>query len=203
MHEILIKRSTTQSDHLSSTQVHSLCQQVKERLCFPVIGRVNGRRGVNEGRGGAEESEPRYALFVIYSWNYEVLLTAVEGYQAAGFGNSLIIIDNSPHRDIVGDERIQGMVGEVIATRARLTFSQSQNYIAGRPFALLLSKAPNLHITGVYFVLSCHNTHGYLRNKRHRGDFLQYEALLLLPEMKVLECKQAFCRNALPCLMRR
>ncbi|CAL8471123.1 g10665 [Coccomyxa elongata] len=84
-------------------------------------------RRINEGRRGAE---PRYALFVIYSWNYEVLLTAVEGYQAAGFGKSLIIIDNSPDRDIVGDERIRDMVGEVIATRARLTFSQSQNYIA-------------------------------------------------------------------------
>ncbi|BDA45280.1 hypothetical protein COCOBI_07-0670 [Coccomyxa sp. Obi] len=87
-------------------------------------------RRVNEGRKGAEKSKPRYALFVIYSWNYEVLLTAVEGYQAAGFGKSLIIIDNSPNRDIMGDERIRGMVGEVIATRARLTFSQSQNYIA-------------------------------------------------------------------------
>lgn len=66
-------------------------------------------------------------------------MTAVEGYQAAGFGKSLIIIDNSPNRDIMGDSRIKGMVGEVIATRARLTFSQSQNYIAGKRFPLLFS----------------------------------------------------------------
>lgn len=94
---------------------------------------MSGRRRIDEGRRGAGNSNPRYALFVIYSWNYEVLLTAVEGYQAAGFGKSLIIIDNSPNRDIVGDTRINDMVGEVIATRARLTFSQSQNYIAGKP----------------------------------------------------------------------
>jgi hypothetical protein len=74
-----------------------------------------------------------------------VLLTSVEGYRAAGFGDSLIIIDNSPDRRIVGDDRIKGMVGEVIATRARLTFSQSQNYIAGThlilPFASMPMKA--------------------------------------------------------------
>ncbi len=167
-----------------------------------MIGRVNGRRGVNEGREGAEKSEPRYALFVIYSWNYEVLLTAVEGYQAAGFGKSLIIIDNSPNRDIVGDERIQGMVGEVIATRARLTFSQSQNYIAGRLFALLLLKAPDLHTIGVLFVMSCHNTCGYQEDKGHAGDFLQYKAVLLLPQMKLSQhCHKAHA-NALPCLIR-
>ncbi|KAK9901260.1 hypothetical protein WJX75_002993 [Coccomyxa subellipsoidea] len=87
------------------------------------------RRG-EKGRKAVGKPRPRYALFVIYSWNYEVLLTSVEGYRAAGFGDSLIIIDNSPDRRIVGDDRIKGMVGEVIATRARLTFSQSQNYIA-------------------------------------------------------------------------
>ncbi len=97
------------------------------------------RRG-GKGRKGAGKQKPRYAVFVIYSWNYEVLLTSVEGYQAAGFGDSLIIIDNSPDRRIVGDEKIRGMVGEVLATRARLTFSQSQNYIAGKH--LLLSSMP-------------------------------------------------------------
>lgn len=74
-----------------------------------------------------------------------MLLTSVEGYRAAGFGDSLIIIDNSPDRRIVGDDRIKGMVSEVIATRARLTFSQSQNYIAGThlilPFASMPMKA--------------------------------------------------------------
>lgn len=86
------------------------------------------RRSKEISKGGFK---PRYALFVIYSWNYDVLMTSLEGYQAAGFSDSLIVIDNSPDRRIVGDEKIGGMVAEVIATMARLTFSQSQNYIAG------------------------------------------------------------------------
>jgi hypothetical protein len=67
----------------------------------------------------------------VYTWNYDVLLTALESYVAAGFGKNIIVIDNSSDRRIVGDERVIAMVGEVIPTRARLTFSQSQNLLAG------------------------------------------------------------------------
>lgn len=73
----------------------------------------------------------RFALFVIYSWNFEVLLTALESYAAAGFGRHIVVIDNSSDRRVVGSDKVAAMVGEIIPTRAKLTFSQSQNYIAG------------------------------------------------------------------------
>lgn len=80
--------------------------------------------------------ERRFALFVIYSWNYEVLVTSVKSYVEAGFGRHLIILDNSPDRRIVSDEVVGGLVAEVIPTRTRLTFSQSQNYLASTALRL-------------------------------------------------------------------
>lgn len=75
----------------------------------------------------------RYALFVIYAWNYEVLLTAVRSYVAAGFGKSLIILDNTSNSTLLADPVIAELVAEVIPTRTRLTFSQAQNFMAGGP----------------------------------------------------------------------
>lgn len=75
----------------------------------------------------------RFALFVIYSWNYEVLVTSVRSYVEAGLGAHLIILDNSPDRRIVNDEVVRGLAAEVIPTRTRLTFSQSQNFLASAP----------------------------------------------------------------------
>jgi hypothetical protein len=73
----------------------------------------------------------RYALFVIYSWNYEVLLTALQSYAAAGLRQATIVVDNSADRRIVGDAAVAELVAEVMPTRAKLTFSQTQNFIAG------------------------------------------------------------------------
>ena len=73
----------------------------------------------------------RYALFVIYAWNYEVLLTVIRSYVAAGFGKNLIILDNTSNSTLLGDPVIAELAAEVIPTRTRLTFSQAQNFMAG------------------------------------------------------------------------
>ena len=81
----------------------------------------------------------RYALFVIYAWNYEMLLTAVRSYAAAGFSRNLIIIDNTANSTLTDDPVLAELTAEVIPTRTRLTFSQAQNFIAGMTLPSLCS----------------------------------------------------------------
>ena len=50
---------------------------------------------------------------------------------AAGFGKSLIIIDNTSNSTLLGDPLMAELAAEVIPTRTRLTFSQAQNFMAG------------------------------------------------------------------------
>ena len=42
-----------------------------------------------------------FAVFIVYSWNFEVFWTSLQTYLAAGWGRRLIIIDNSADRRIV------------------------------------------------------------------------------------------------------
>ena len=62
-----------------------------------------------------------------------MLLTAVRSFVAAGFGKSLIILDNTSNSTLLGDPVIAELAAEVIPARTRLTFSQAQNFIAGGP----------------------------------------------------------------------
>ena len=73
----------------------------------------------------------RYALFVIYTWNREVLYTAVRSYAAAGFSKNLIVLDNTDNSTLRDDPVIAELAAEVISTRTVLTFSQAQNFMAG------------------------------------------------------------------------
>ncbi|KAK9901354.1 hypothetical protein WJX75_008200 [Coccomyxa subellipsoidea] len=70
-----------------------------------------------------------FAVFIIFSWNYELFWSSLQTYMAAGWGKRVIIIDNSPDRIILNDPGVVALVGEVIPTRVRLTFSQAQNMI--------------------------------------------------------------------------
>ncbi|KAK9901254.1 hypothetical protein WJX75_002645 [Coccomyxa subellipsoidea] len=73
--------------------------------------------------------EHNFAVFIIFSWNYELFWSSLQTYMAAGWGKRVIIIDNSPDRIILNDPGVVALVGEVIPTRVRLTFSQAQNMI--------------------------------------------------------------------------
>lgn len=41
-----------------------------------------------------------------YSWNYNLLRTALQAYVAAGWGPRIIIIDNSPDKRILNDRHV-------------------------------------------------------------------------------------------------
>lgn len=53
----------------------------------------------------AELPFPRhhFAVFIIFSWNYEMFRASLQTYLAAGWGKRIIIIDNSPNRLIMDD----------------------------------------------------------------------------------------------------
>ncbi|CAL8471124.1 g10666 [Coccomyxa elongata] len=72
----------------------------------------------------------QFAVFIIFSWNYKLFWSSLQTFVAAGWGKRIIIIDNSPNRLVVNDSGVNALVGEVIPTRVRLTFSQAQNIIA-------------------------------------------------------------------------
>ena len=44
-----------------------------------------------------------FAVFIIFSWNYELLRTSLDTYMAAGWGKRVIILDNSMDRIILND----------------------------------------------------------------------------------------------------
>lgn len=85
----------------------------------------------------------RYALFVIYTWNREVLYTAARSYAAAGFSKDLIILDNTNNSTLRDDPVIAELAAEVIPTRTVLTFSQAQNFMAGEePWRKIQTRSP-------------------------------------------------------------
>lgn len=53
----------------------------------------------------AELPFPRhhFAVFIIFSWNYEMFWASLQTYLAAGWGRRIVVIDNSPNRLIVND----------------------------------------------------------------------------------------------------
>ncbi|CAL5224061.1 g6686 [Coccomyxa viridis] len=78
-----------------------------------------------------KQADGHSALFILYSWNYELLRTALQAYVAAGWGPHTIIIDNSSDRRLVDDHLVNELVREIIPTRpSGLSFSQLQNVIA-------------------------------------------------------------------------
>lgn len=46
------------------------------------------------------------ALFILYSWNYDLLRTALQAYVAAGWGPRIIVIDNSSDKRILHDSPV-------------------------------------------------------------------------------------------------
>ncbi|EIE20118.1 hypothetical protein COCSUDRAFT_57844 [Coccomyxa subellipsoidea C-169] len=65
------------------------------------------------------------AVFILFSWNYELFLTSLQTYEAAGYARRIIVVDNSDSHRLVN-----AIVGEVIPTRVQHTFSQLQNFMA-------------------------------------------------------------------------
>ena len=47
------------------------------------------------------------AVFILFSWNYDLFFTSLETYVAAGWGPRLIIIDNSKSRRVLSDAKVR------------------------------------------------------------------------------------------------
>ena len=44
-----------------------------------------------------------FAVFMIYSWNYELFWTSLQTYMAAGWGRRVIVLDNSLYKTVLND----------------------------------------------------------------------------------------------------
>lgn len=64
-----------------------------------------------EGRGrlierrSAERPDVTCALFILYSWNYDLFWTSLQTYEAAGWTRRIIVIDNSDGHRLVHDPK--------------------------------------------------------------------------------------------------
>ncbi|BDA45364.1 hypothetical protein COCOBI_07-1510 [Coccomyxa sp. Obi] len=90
---------------------------------FEARGRLIERRS-------AERPDTTCAVFILFSWNYDLFWTSLQTYDAAGWTRRIIVIDNSDGHRLLHDPKVNAIVGEVIPTRVQLTFSQLQNFIA-------------------------------------------------------------------------
>ena len=50
------------------------------------------------------------AVFILFSWNYDLFWTSLKTYVAAGWGPHLIIIDNSKGRRILKDAKVRAHI---------------------------------------------------------------------------------------------
>ena len=46
------------------------------------------------------------AVFILFSWNYDLFWTSLQTYVAAGWGPRLVIIDNSKSRRVLNDAKV-------------------------------------------------------------------------------------------------
>ena len=46
------------------------------------------------------------AVFILFSWNYDLFWTSLQTYMAAGWGRRIVIVDNSADKRIVHDARV-------------------------------------------------------------------------------------------------
>ena len=67
-------------------------EPVQEHLAVP-------KRGVDPGLTSA--------VFILFSWNYDLFWTSLQTYVAAGWGPRLIIIDNSKSRRMLNDAKVR------------------------------------------------------------------------------------------------
>jgi len=54
----------------------------------------------------AEHPEVTSAVFILFSWNYDLFWTSLQSYVAAGLGRRIIVIDNSHNRRVLNDAAV-------------------------------------------------------------------------------------------------
>ena len=56
---------------------------------------------------GARQVDQSSAVFILFSWNYDLFWTSLQTYVAAGWGARLVIIDNSKDRKVLNDSKVR------------------------------------------------------------------------------------------------
>jgi hypothetical protein len=47
------------------------------------------------------------ALFILFSWNYDLFLTSLQTYRAAGWARRIIVVDNSEGHRLLHDPQVR------------------------------------------------------------------------------------------------
>ena len=47
------------------------------------------------------------ALFILFSWNYDLFLTSLQTYKAAGWARRIIVVDNSEGHRLMHDPQVR------------------------------------------------------------------------------------------------
>ena len=114
---------------------------------------------VPASRGPPPYPSRHFAVFIIFSWNYDMFLLSLRSYMAAGWGRRIVIIDNSKDARLTKDAVVTALVGEVFRTRVKLTFSQVQHPVlalCSRKNARQFSGYPLLYaICGILYLRDC------------------------------------------------
>ena len=86
--------------------LRSSCQET--RLNFSVCRRRSSGATVNVdgSKADAQQLEQRSAVFILFSWNFDLFWTSLQTYVTAGWGPRLTIIDNSKDRKVLNDPKV-------------------------------------------------------------------------------------------------
>ena len=57
-------------------------------------------------KADAQQLDQNSAVFILFSWNFDLFWTSLQTYVAAGWGPRLIIIDNSKDRKVLSDPKV-------------------------------------------------------------------------------------------------
>ena len=57
-------------------------------------------------KADAQQLDQKSAVFILFSWNFDLFWTSLQTYVAAGWGPRLIIIDNSKDRKVLNDPKV-------------------------------------------------------------------------------------------------
>ena len=69
-------------------------------------GSPDSARGLPAFPKGTLDSGLTSAVFILFSWNYDLFWTSLQTYVAAGWGPRLIIIDNSKNCRVLNDAKV-------------------------------------------------------------------------------------------------
>lgn len=76
----------------------------------PACTRRQQQEGADGGRlivqRGAARPDTTAAVFIIFSWNYDLFWTSLQTYEAAGWSRRIIVIDNSDGHRLLHDPKV-------------------------------------------------------------------------------------------------